>query len=202
VALCERCGEEIAVANDLDLAGDVDRRRHLVTVAGSRRSLTATHWQIFILLHRHYRDVVYNDRIHAELSEGRDRPSAELIREHTRQLRKVLAGSRYQIVDYRGLGYGLIVADTSDASARRRPGHPTGNIRNHGDTSPHPRSYPRSVKLTTISTCRLPHCEHTGRSHQSRTDVSAPYCCCELGGARLDLVSAAPAPDDQPTASR
>jgi hypothetical protein len=24
VALCERCGEEIAVANDLDLAGDVD----------------------------------------------------------------------------------------------------------------------------------------------------------------------------------
>jgi hypothetical protein len=35
VALCERCGEEIAVANDLNLAGDVDRRRHLVMVAGS-----------------------------------------------------------------------------------------------------------------------------------------------------------------------
>jgi hypothetical protein len=29
--------------------------------------------------------------------EDRDRPSAELIREHMRQLRKVLAGSRYQI---------------------------------------------------------------------------------------------------------
>jgi hypothetical protein len=70
VALCERCGEEIAVANDLDLAGDVDRRRHLVMVAGKPRSLTATHWQIFMLLYRHCGDVDYSDRIHAELSEG------------------------------------------------------------------------------------------------------------------------------------
>ena len=81
-------------------------------VAGKPRALTATHWQIFMLLYRHRGDVVYNDRIHAELSEGRDRPSAELIREHMRRLRKVLAGSRY-----RSLGYEPIVADTSDASA-------------------------------------------------------------------------------------
>jgi DNA-binding response OmpR family regulator len=124
VALCKRCGEEIAVANDLDLAGDVDRRRHLVMVAGSRRSLTATHWQIFMLLYRHRGDVVYNDRIHAELSEGRDRPSAELIREHMRQLRKVLAGSRYRIVNYRSLGYELILAHTSDAAAPVPAGQP------------------------------------------------------------------------------
>jgi DNA-binding response OmpR family regulator len=116
VALCERCGEEIAVANDLDLVGDVDRHRDLVTIAGKPRPLTATHWQIFMLLYRHRGDVVYNERIHAELSEGRDRPSAELIREHMRQLRKVLTGSRYQIVNYRSLGFELIVADTSDAS--------------------------------------------------------------------------------------
>jgi len=32
---------------------------------------------------------------------------------HMRQLRKVLAGSRYQIVNYRSLGYELIVADAS-----------------------------------------------------------------------------------------
>jgi DNA-binding response OmpR family regulator len=100
LALCDRYGEEIARANDLDLAGDVDRHRHLVMVAGSRRSLTATHCQIFMLLYRHRGDVVYNDRIHAELSEGRDRPSADM-----RQLRKVLAGSRYQIVNYRSIGY-------------------------------------------------------------------------------------------------
>jgi hypothetical protein len=61
VALYERCGEEISVANDLDLAGDVDQRRHLVMTAGSRRSLTATHWQIFMLLYRRRGDVVYND---------------------------------------------------------------------------------------------------------------------------------------------
>jgi len=50
VAACERCGGEIAVVNDLDRAGDVDRRRHLVMVAGMPRALTATHWQIFMLL--------------------------------------------------------------------------------------------------------------------------------------------------------
>jgi hypothetical protein len=64
VALCGRCGEEIALANDLDQAGDVDRRGHLVMVAGKPRPLTATHWQIFMLLYRHRGDVVYSDRIH------------------------------------------------------------------------------------------------------------------------------------------
>jgi DNA-binding response OmpR family regulator len=129
VVLCERCGEEIAVANDLDLAGDDDRRRHLVMVAGKPRSLTATHWQIFMLLYRRRGDVVCNDRIHTELSEGRDHPRAELFREHMRQLRKVLAGSRYQIVNYQSLGYELIVADTADASATgsaRPPGAMSG----------------------------------------------------------------------------
>jgi hypothetical protein len=33
---------------------------------------------------------------------------------------------------------------------------------------------PTSVPVTTISTCRLPHCEQTSRSGQSRTGVSAP----------------------------
>jgi hypothetical protein len=125
-ALCDRCGEEIAVANDRDLAGDVDQRRHLVIVAGSRRSLTATHWQIFMLLYRHR---VSNDRIHAELCEGRDWPSAELIREHMRQLCKVRAGSRYQIVNYRSLGSELIVADTSEASATAPAQPPDGQQR-------------------------------------------------------------------------
>jgi hypothetical protein len=94
VALCERCGEEIAIANDLDLAGDVDRRRHLLMVAGSRRSLSATHWQIFMLLYRHRGDVVYNDRIHAELSEGRDRPSAGAHAAATQGARRVEVPNR------------------------------------------------------------------------------------------------------------
>jgi DNA-binding response OmpR family regulator len=127
VALCERCGEEIAVANDLDRAGDVDRRRHLVMLAGKPRSLTATHWQIFMLLCRHGGDVVYNHPIRVELSDGRDRPSVELIREHMRQLRKLLAGSRYQIVNCRSIGHELIVADTSDASRRPPAWPPEGN---------------------------------------------------------------------------
>jgi DNA-binding response OmpR family regulator len=84
---------------------------------GTPRSLTATHWRIFMLLYRHRGDVVFNDRIQAARSKGRDRPSGELIREHVRQLRKVLAGSRYQIVNYRSLGYELIVSDASDLPA-------------------------------------------------------------------------------------
>ena len=84
MALCERCGEEITVANDLDLADDVDRRGHLVMVAGSppladRNPLADIHAAL-----PDRGDVVYNDSIYAELSEGRDRPSAALIREHMR----------------------------------------------------------------------------------------------------------------------
>jgi len=47
-----------------------------------------------MLLYRHSGDVVYNDRIHAEMSDGRDRRSAKPIWEHMRQPRKVLADSR------------------------------------------------------------------------------------------------------------
>jgi DNA-binding response OmpR family regulator len=78
-----------------------------------------------LLLYAHRGDVVYADRIRAELSEGQDRPSAELIREHMQRLSKVLAGSRYRIVNYRSLGYELIVTDTSGrVRQRRHPSHP------------------------------------------------------------------------------
>lgn len=72
-----------------------------------------------MLLYRHRGDVVSNGHIRAKLSEGSDQPSTHLIREHIRQLRKVLAGSRYQIANYRSLGYELIVAD--DAASVRPP---------------------------------------------------------------------------------
>jgi DNA-binding response OmpR family regulator len=88
-------------------------------VAGKPRSLTATHWRIFTLLYQHRGDVVSNGRIRAELSEGSDQPSTHLITEHMRQLRKVLVGSRYQIVNYRSLGYELIIADASAAASAR-----------------------------------------------------------------------------------
>jgi DNA-binding response OmpR family regulator len=64
-----------------------------------------------MLLYQYRGDVVCNDQIHAALSNNRDHSNAEPIREHMRQLRKALAGSRYQIVNYRKLGYELIVAE-------------------------------------------------------------------------------------------
>ena len=96
-------------------------------VADKPRALTGRHWRIFMLLHRLYRhrgDVVYNERIQVELSEGRDHPSAELIREHMRQLRRVLVGSRYQVLNHRSLGYKLIVADPFEALAGPVPETP------------------------------------------------------------------------------
>jgi hypothetical protein len=54
VALCERCGEEIAVANDLDRAGDVDPR-----VGGKPRRLPGGHRVLFKPLYGHRGDVVY-----------------------------------------------------------------------------------------------------------------------------------------------
>ena len=66
-----------------------------------------------MLLYRYRGDVVSNDCIRAELS---DQPSTHLITEHMRLLRKVLAGSRYQIVNYRSLGYELVVADDAASS--------------------------------------------------------------------------------------
>jgi hypothetical protein len=43
----------------------------------------------------------------------------------------------------------------------------------------------RFVPVTTISTCRPPHREHTSRSRQSRTDVSAPYRASAMATTHL-----------------
>jgi DNA-binding response OmpR family regulator len=117
--LCDRCGDEIALANDLDQAGDIDRRRHLVLVAGEPRRLTPNFWRLFILLYGHRGDVVDNDRIQAELYDETEQPlAANAVRENVRRLRKALAGSRYyEIVNHPTLGYELVV---SDVPARRR----------------------------------------------------------------------------------
>jgi DNA-binding response OmpR family regulator len=110
--LCDRCGEEIALANDLDRAGDIDRRRHLILVAGKPRRLTPNFWRLFTLLYRHRGDVVDNDRIQAELYDETEQPlAANAVRENVRRLRRTLAGSRYEIVNHPTLGYELIVAD-------------------------------------------------------------------------------------------
>ena len=50
MALCERCGEEIAVANELDRAGYIDRPRRTVLVDRKPRRLTEMHWRLFVLL--------------------------------------------------------------------------------------------------------------------------------------------------------
>ena len=110
--LCDRCGEEIAFANDLDQAGDIDRRRHLVRVAGKPRRLTPNFWRLFTLLYRHRGDVVDNDRICAELYDKTDQPlAANAARENVRRLRRALAGSRYEIINHSTFGYELILSD-------------------------------------------------------------------------------------------
>ena len=108
--LCDRCGEEVALANDLDQAGDIDRRRYVVLVAGKPSRLAPTLWRLFTLLYRHRSDVVDNDRLHAELYREMEQPvAANVVKENVRRLRKVLAGSRYEIINHPTLGYELIV---------------------------------------------------------------------------------------------
>jgi DNA-binding response OmpR family regulator len=118
--LCDRCGEEIALGNDLDQARDIDRRRHVVSVAGKPRRLTPTFWRLFTLLYAHRGDVVDYDWLHAELYRDVDRPMAcNVVRENVRRLRKVLAGSSYEILNHPTVGYELIIAN---ARPRRRDG--------------------------------------------------------------------------------
>ena len=82
-------------------------------VAGKPRRLTPNFWRLFTLLYRHRGDVVDNDRIQAELyDDAMEQPlAANAVRENVRRLRKVLAGSRYEIVNHPTLGYELIVVD-------------------------------------------------------------------------------------------
>jgi DNA-binding response OmpR family regulator len=108
--LCNRCGEEIALADDLDQTGDVDRRRHIVLAASKRCRLAPTLWRLFALLYQHRGDVVDNDRLHAELCREMEQPLvATVVKENVRRLRRALAGSRYEIVNHPTLGYELIV---------------------------------------------------------------------------------------------
>jgi DNA-binding winged helix-turn-helix (wHTH) protein len=103
--LCRRCGEEIERADDLDRECDNDRHRPIVFVAGEPRQLTPTCWHLFMLLYRRRGTVVS--------SEALLRPQREILR----RLRKALDGSRYAIVNHRGVGYELIVTSEHDPAS-------------------------------------------------------------------------------------
>jgi hypothetical protein len=94
--LCRRCGDEIALANDLDREPDIDRPRHVVFVAGEPRQLTPHFWRLFALLYSRRGSVVLVSLL---------RPQ----RENLCVLRKLLVKSRYQIVNRKSIGYELIV---------------------------------------------------------------------------------------------
>jgi hypothetical protein len=73
----------------------------------------------------------------------------------------------YLVTHFEGItgtaqGFNLIATTAAGAAFASVTVKPTNGV------------YRRSVPLTTISTCRLPHPEHTSRSRQSGTAVSAP----------------------------
>jgi hypothetical protein len=104
---CRRCGEEIALANDLDSEPDIDRDRRIIFVEGEPRQWTPALWQLFRLLYRWRGNVVPRVRVDNQ-------------RQNLRMLRKLLAGSRYQIVTRKSIGYELIVApDPAEAKLPR-----------------------------------------------------------------------------------
>jgi DNA-binding response OmpR family regulator len=101
--LCERCKTEIALANALDAEPDVDRRRRELVAGGKRRVLSRTGWALFEVLYAARGSPVSTGfLVKATAGTG--------LREHIRQLRRALVGSRYRVETYRGIGYGLTVA--------------------------------------------------------------------------------------------
>ena len=126
MALCERCGEEIAVANDLDGAGDIRRDRRAVMVAGGSRRLSPTHWRLFVLLYRCRGDAVHCDHAYDVPYHGvRNPPTPRVIRAHISHLQRALEGSRYHIEMRLGLGYELVIAEAAGSppdTVRTLPG--------------------------------------------------------------------------------
>jgi DNA-binding response OmpR family regulator len=110
--LCDPCGEEIAVANDLDRAGDIYRDRRVVMVAGVTRRLMPKHWRLFVLLYINRGDVVLSDRAYDALYRGiRNPPPPRIIGSHISHLRRTLGGSRYEIIGHLGIVYRMVVTD-------------------------------------------------------------------------------------------
>jgi DNA-binding response OmpR family regulator len=100
------------------ISAHIDRRRHVLLVAGKPRRLTPRFWRLFTFLYRHRGDVIENDRLYAELYGDMEQPmAANAVRENVRRLRKALAGSRYEIVNHPTLGHELIV--TAQRRTRR-----------------------------------------------------------------------------------
>jgi hypothetical protein len=94
--LCRRCGEEIELANDLDRECDIGSAPTFISVAGESRQLTRAWWELLTLLYRRRGTAVSSKAI------------LRRQRENLRLLRKVLVGSRYEIVNHRDIGYELI----------------------------------------------------------------------------------------------
>ena len=87
-------------------------------VAGKPCRVAPTLWRLFTVLYWHRSDVIDNDRLRDELYREMEQPmAAKVVKENLRRLRKLLAGSRYEIVNHPSLGYELIIADVPAAGA-------------------------------------------------------------------------------------
>jgi len=98
--LCERCKTEIALANALDAEPDVDRLRDELLAGGERRMLSPTVWALFEALYAGRGHPVSRDLLIKAIH-------SSSLREHVRQLRRELRGSRYRVERRRSAGYEL-----------------------------------------------------------------------------------------------
>ena len=68
------------------------------------------------MLYRHRVVVIDDDRLRAEIYCEMEQPVvAKMVKESVRRLRRLLVGSRYEIVNHPTLGYELIVTDVPAA---------------------------------------------------------------------------------------
>ena len=104
LAVCDRCAEGIALANEMDRAGDIDGRRPVGAIASKRSRPTPTFCGLFTLSTPTGARCVP----HRTGSCGAEQPIGNVIRDNMRGLQKVPAASRYEIGSHPILGYELI----------------------------------------------------------------------------------------------
>ncbi|MGH7114685.1 MAG: winged helix-turn-helix domain-containing protein [Stellaceae bacterium] len=96
---------------------DFDHERHrVIRLDGSAAPLGATAWAALTCLHRHRGHVVTDQQLFLAVWPGRLPDAENALRQVVLQVRRALAGTRWQIVTHRTLGRELVEIDRERAT--------------------------------------------------------------------------------------
>lgn len=99
--ICDRCRQQVELANRMDRDPAVDRSLVAVVAGDEYRRLSATQWQVFEILYRAIERMVPS----AAIADGAGIPGE--VRQTVMTLRRKLDGTRFRVENFRGFGYAL-----------------------------------------------------------------------------------------------